>query len=278
MTGFLRSGKGRAALIALALASLALSLTPTVAQRPAVRFPDGRGTASNASTGLRPDWVRLPPAVPAGPTLPPTAVEPTPTTPPAEQPLVAPASPAPLTAIEAAPAETIDIAAVASPTEAPPPAAPPIESPVPPPAPAVAEGPDPAFAAAIVELTNEARLANDLAPLAEQPALVAAAQEYADLHARISPDRLDHGLNGSTLDSRAEAEGYTGWTFLAENLVWTSFQPPLSPAETVQQWLDSPAHRGNILNPTIKETGVGCYVSVAGRPFRICVQEFGARA
>jgi len=186
-------------------------------------------------------------------------------------------------AIEAtppAPTETIAIAAVFPLAEAPPPAtvaAPPVASPVPPTAAAVAQGLDLAFAEAIFELTNEARLANGLSLLAEQPALVAAAQEYADLHAQISPDHLDHGLNGSTLGSRAEAEGYTGWTFLAENLVWSSFAPPLSPAEVVQQWLASPPHRANLLNPTVNETGVGCHVSAAQRPFRICVQDFGAR-
>jgi len=187
-----------------------------------------------------------------------------------------------------APTETIAIAAVSPPAEDPAPptvgaeptpsAAAPTEGPAPPTPSATAEGPDLAFAEAVVELTNETRLANGLDPLAENPALVAAAQEYADLHAHISPHRLDHSLNGSTLDSRAEAEGYVGWTFLAENLVWSSFNPSLSPAETVQQWLASPAHRDNMLNSTVNETGVGCYVSTAQQPFRICVQDFGARS
>jgi uncharacterized protein YkwD len=198
---------------------------------------------------------------------------------------------APSPTIEApppAPTETIAIAAVSPPAEVPPtaaataeptesPAPPPIESPSPPAALVVTEGLDLAFAAAIVEVTNEQRVANGLTPLAEHPALVAAAQEYADLHAHVSPDRLDHGLNGSTLASRAEAEGYAGWTFLAENLVWSSFEAAFSPAQAVQQWLDSPAHRDNMLNPTVNEIGVGCYVSEAQRPFLICVQDFGAR-
>ena len=154
---------------------------------------------------------------------------------------------------------------------------PPTASPWPPLAPAVTEGPDLAFAQAIAELTNQARLANGLNPLAERSALVAAAQQYADLHAHLSPDRLDHGLNGSTIGSRAEADGYVGWTFLAENLVWCGFDPPLSPEDIVQLWLASPAHRDNMLNPTVNETGAGCYVSAAERPFRICVQDFGAR-
>jgi len=181
-----------------------------------------------------------------------------------------------------APTETIAIAGVFRPIEIPPSppasAAPPTASPTLPRTPVATEGPDLAFAEAILALTNQQRLANGLAPLAEHPALVAAAQEYADLHAHVSPDRLDHSLNSSTLDSRAEAEGYAGWTFLAENLVWSGFEPPLSPAETIQQWLASPAHRDNMLNPAVEETGVGCYVSAAERPFRICVQDFGVRS
>jgi uncharacterized protein YkwD len=165
---------------------------------------------------------------------------------------------------------------VAQPTPSPTP--PPAASPEPAPAPVVTEGLDPNFAEAIVGLVNQVRLDNGLTPLAEHPALVAAAQEYADLHCHLSPDRLDHHLNGSTLDSRTEAEGYVGWTFLAENLVWSSFDAPLSPAETVRQWLASPPHRDNLLNPTVNETGVGCYVSATERPFRICVQDFGARS
>jgi len=255
---------------------LTLSLAPTVAMQPGGRSSDGRSPLDYA--GLRPDWVRLPPASPAPA---PAPIEPAPAAPELQEPT--PAPPEPMPTVEAAPpvpSETIAIAGVPPLAEAPPPgtaAAPPTESPAPPPTLALVEGLDLAFAEAIVEATNQARLANGLAPLAEHPALVAAAQEYADLHAHVSPDRLDHRLNGSTLDSRAEAEGHAGWTFLAENLVWSGFQPPLSPAEAVQQWLASPAHRDNLLNPTVNETGVGCYVLAAEQPFRICVQDFGAR-
>ncbi|OGT24994.1 MAG: hypothetical protein A2Z17_03320 [Gammaproteobacteria bacterium RBG_16_66_13] len=281
MADLLRDRKGKAALVALIL--LALSLASTVAMQPGGRSPDSRSPVGH--TGLRPDWVRLPPS--ASPAPPPTAVQPAPAAP-TERPLPAPTplEPPPPTVEAPVPTETITIAGVSTPVEAPPSAtaappvespAPPTQSPSPPPAPVVTEGLDLAFAAAIVELANQARLANGLTPLAEHPALVAAAQEYADVHAHVSPDRLDHNLNGSTLDSRAEAEGYAGWTFLAENLVWGSVEPSLSPAEAVQLWLDSPAHRNNMLSPTINETGVGCYVSAAEPPFRICVQDFGAR-
>jgi uncharacterized protein YkwD len=120
-------------------------------------------------------------------------------------------------------------------------------------------------------------VANGLPSLSEHPALLAAAQEYADLHAHVSPDRLAHNLNGSTLGSRIGAKNYTGWTLLAENIAWGTVDPSLSPADILQLWLGSPSHRENIMNPTLNETGVGCYVSGAEEPFRICVQDFGAR-
>jgi uncharacterized protein YkwD len=141
----------------------------------------------------------------------------------------------------------------------------------------VTEGQDLAFAADVVQLVNETRLANGLTSLSEHPALVAAAQEYAAFHAHVSPNRLDHNLNGTTLGSRIGAKDYTGWTLLAENLAWGSIDPSLSPADILQLWLDSPSHRENIMNPTLNETGVGCYVSGVEEPFRICVQDFGAR-
>ena len=281
-------GMRKAALIAFALGALSLSLI-LVATQPSHLSPDSGPPASY--TGVRPDWVRVLPPLSGSP---PATIQPAPATP-TEPPLATPSPAEPPPTVEApAPSETIAIAGISPPAEAPPSAtaaALPTASPAPPtasptsltasptlaPTPAATEGPDPAFAQAILELTNQARLANGLPPLAEHPALVAAAEGYADLHAHLSPDRLDHRLNGSTLDSRAEAEGYVGWTFLAENLVWSGFDPPLSPAETVQQWLASPAHRDNMLNPTVNETGVGCYVSSTERPFRICVQDFGAR-
>jgi uncharacterized protein YkwD len=285
--GTLTSRKGKAALIALVLGVLTLSLTGTVAQPPAAQPMVGYA-------GLRPDWLRLPLATPAppptvvaaapAPQASPTVAAPAPVKPPEpSEPMPAaaispPAAPPPVEPPEAS--EPIPAAAIWPPAEAPASAAAaalPTTDPAPPPTPAVTEGPDPPFAQMLLDLTNQARLANGLVPLAADPALAAAAQEYAELHALLSPDRLDHRLNGSNIDSRAEAEGYSGWTLMAENLVWCSADPSPSPADVVQQWLASAAHRDNILNPTLNETGVGCYVRASEQPFRICVQDFGAR-
>ena len=257
----------------LVLAVLSLSLAPNAVMRPVTR------PLSTGYAGLRPDWVRLPLPSPT----PPAALRVAPVATPEPSPIVE--TPPPPTVEAPPPTETIAIAGIAAPMEVPPSAtAAPTETPVPPApspsptsAPVLTEGLDVAYAERIVDLINEARVANGLSPLAQHPALVASAQKYADLHAHVSPERLDHDLGGSTLGSRIAAEGYTGWTFLAENLLWVSFEPPLSPAESVQQWLASPAHRDNILNPTVNETGVGCYVSFVEPAYRICVQDFGAR-
>lgn len=115
------------------------------------------------------------------------------------------------------------------------------------------------------------RADHGLPPLTANSALTSAAQSYTKTMALN--DWFSHtGPDGSTLPSRAEAAGYTGWSYLAENL----YKGPAgdSAASIVQAWLNSPSHRSNILSPQAKEIGVGCYVSGG---FRWCAQEFGAR-
>ncbi len=108
-------------------------------------------------------------------------------------------------------------------------------------------------------------------PLAVSGALAAAAQGYAETMARN--DWFAHaGPDGSTLSSRAQAAGYTGWSYLAENL-YRGFRGEPAPS-IVQAWAASPVHLNAILSDATTETGVGCYVSGDNR---WCVQDFGAR-
>jgi len=144
-------------------------------------------------------------------------------------------------------------------------------------APPSGEGLDLEFARRLVELTNEARAASGLSPLSEQPYLTSAAQKYAELHALLSPNALNHWLNGSSVQSRIEAEGYTNWTIWSENLMWATVDPPYSAEQVMQMWLASADHRNNILNLAFQEIGIGCYIGMADGLFRICVQDFGAR-
>jgi uncharacterized protein YkwD len=149
-------------------------------------------------------------------------------------------------------------------------------APTPPPAPAPPPPPpqryaDAEAAAAIVTLTNNLRAQHGLPPLTANGALAAAAQAYAETLA--TNDWLAHdGPDGSTLSSRAQAVGYSGWSYLMENL-YRGFYGD-SPANIIQVWVTSPDHLSAILSDLAMEIGVGCYVS---GDYRWCVQEFGAR-
>ena len=123
----------------------------------------------------------------------------------------------------------------------------------------------------VVAQINAVRGQNGLAPLVVQSQLNASAQGFAQamaagrFFAHVAP-------NGSTMASRDEASGYTGWTNLEENIA----AGQTTPAAVVNAWMQSPPHRGNLLSPKVTDTGVG-FVYVPGSPYGYYwVQEFGA--
>lgn len=104
----------------------------------------------------------------------------------------------------------------------------------------------------VVELVNQERGRNGLAPLAESGALTNSAEAYA-LYMATANFFGHTGLDGSTLRSRAEGAGYTGWTWLGENIA----AGQTSPDAVLQAWMNSPGHRANILSPSAREIGIG---------------------
>ncbi len=107
--------------------------------------------------------------------------------------------------------------------------------------------------------------------MAVNSALTTAAQAYAQTMA--TNNWFAHvGPDGSTSASRAVAAGYTGWSFLAENL-YRGFYAE-APTSIIQAWTTSPTHLSTILSEQATEIGVGCYVVGDNR---WCTQEFGAR-
>ena len=143
--------------------------------------------------------------------------------------------------------------------------------PTPAPAPQARGYADPATAAAVYALTNELRVENGLPALALNSALDSAAGRYAASLAEN--DWFAHeGPDGSTLMSRAEAAGYSGWSYLAENL-YRGFYGDAA-ERIVHAWAESPGHYSNMLGQQITEIGVGCYIS---GELRWCVQDFGDR-
>lgn len=110
-----------------------------------------------------------------------------------------------------------------------------------------------AFVEQVVALTNAERARFGLAPLTMDSQLSQAAQNHSvDMALN---DFFGHiGSNGSTLTNRLLALGYQFQT-AADNVA----AGYMSPGEVVQGWMESPSHRANILNPNLKDIGVGYY-------------------
>ena len=95
-------------------------------------------------------------------------------------------------------------------------------------------------------------------------------REAAEQHSADMVDRqfFDHvAPGGLTLTERVLATDYlkasiSSW-FLAENIGWGtgSFA---SPRGIVKAWMDSPGHRANILNPKVRDAGVGIALGTPG--------------
>jgi hypothetical protein len=128
-----------------------------------------------------------------------------------------------------------------------------------------------AYAQEVLSLVNRERQAAGLAPLTRAPELDQAAQRFASYMG--TAHFFDHtGPDGSTLPSRIAAAGYHGYTW-AENIA----AGQRTPQAVVQDWMNSPEHRANILHSALKEIGIGV-ARVPGSPMGIYwVQDFGGR-
>lgn len=197
---------------------------------------------------------------------------PTPTPAPAPSPTPAPTptptpSPAPAPSPTPAPAPT----PTPTPTPAPAPAPTPTPAPTPPPPPS-------SFAQQVLTLTNQARTQARscggqsfaaTSPLSWNDQLAQAAQGHAaDMAAK---NYFDHNSqDGRTPWQRIAATGYQG-RMLAENIA----AGQRTPEAVVQGWLNSPGHCANIMNPGLKELGVG--YATGGSYGSYWVQDFGTR-
>jgi uncharacterized protein YkwD len=111
------------------------------------------------------------------------------------------------------------------------------------------------FEETIVQLVNEARSQNGLAPVTVNLQLMTAAETHSQNMA--TQDFFDHtGVDGSKVSDRTQAVGYRS-TFVGEN-IGAGYA---SPEAAFEGWMNSSGHRENILNPNYTEIGVG-YVSL----------------
>ncbi|MGD8451763.1 MAG: CAP domain-containing protein [Phycisphaerae bacterium] len=124
------------------------------------------------------------------------------------------------------------------------------------------------WAAEVLQLVNEERAANGLAPVTANATLTAQAEQYAcemvyyDFFAHVNP------VTGSTLPDRSEEFGYV-YQVIGENLA----AGPRTPSDVMTAWMNSEGHRENILDPRFTELGVG--VREGGEYDLYWVQEFG---
>lgn len=127
----------------------------------------------------------------------------------------------------------------------PPPADPPPPPPPPPP-------PSANWAVELLALVNTARAENGAGPLVFCGSLNRAAQNYSAVLADWG--QISHtGPDGSSVVDRVQAAGYLGWTAVGENLA--SGQQDVN--EVMRDWMNSPGHRANILNPVYTHIGLG---------------------
>ena len=103
----------------------------------------------------------------------------------------------------------------------------------------------------VVDLTNVERKKANLQPLKLNERLTDVAQDHS--YDMAQDDFFSHtGVDGSIVSDRVENSGYE-YFITGENIA----AGQTSAAEVVEEWMDSPGHRANILNPNYTEIGVG---------------------
>jgi hypothetical protein len=124
----------------------------------------------------------------------------------------------------------------------------------------------------LAELTNAERVARGLSPLKLQNNLREAALWLArDMAEKSYLGHRDSG--GRDMADRLEVFGYAEATALAENVA----AGPATPRVAIDEWMKSDEHRTNILNPDLREIGVGYAETSGWQTRRYWVQDFGSR-
>lgn len=113
----------------------------------------------------------------------------------------------------------------------------------------------------ILQEVNNQRAIQGLKALQINPKLGQAAQKHSQDMAKH--DNLSHqSSDGSSLKERVERENYN-YRIIAENVA----AGQKTPQEVVKEWMQSPGHRKNMLNPDVTHLGSG-YVLNQNSSFR----------
>jgi uncharacterized protein YkwD len=103
----------------------------------------------------------------------------------------------------------------------------------------------------VVALVNQEREEAGCDPLGVDPNLTEAAEDHSQDQADM--DEMTHtGSDGSKVGERATRAGYD-WSRVGENVA----SGTTSPERVMTLWMNSEAHRDNILNCSFEDIGVG---------------------
>jgi len=111
------------------------------------------------------------------------------------------------------------------------------------------------------------------APLSRNPKLDTSAQYHAEDMAATgqlthsTPSGAIHYTPGMNVGQRVQHEGYS-WQAVGENIA----AGQISAEQVVTDWLESPGHCANIMNPNYKDIGLGYKKSADNTPY--WVQDF----
>ena len=112
-------------------------------------------------------------------------------------------------------------------------------------------------------LLNAERAGRGLPPLQWSDTVAAVARLHSDSMAKH--DFFSHtGLDGLTVDVRADRNGLDGWTAIGENIAFVrGIQNPSQFA--IEQWMQSNSHRENMLATRWNESAIGVSITPDGR-------------
>ena len=115
---------------------------------------------------------------------------------------------------------------------------------------------------AAFDLLNQKRVENGLKPLVWSDELASIARVHSQNMASLK--FFSHrGLDNKMVSDRADDIGLSKWRAIGENIAFErGYQDPVGKA--VELWLDSPAHRHNLLESSWKESAVGVAVAPDG--------------
>jgi uncharacterized protein YkwD len=150
-------------------------------------------------------------------------------------------------------------------------------------APAAHVDADSGLAHGVLAATNAIRARHGLRPLRFSPSLSAAAREHSRDMARrgyFSHSSADGSAFWKRIQRHYGQRGY-GWWTVGENLLWSS--PDVDVATALKMWMNSPAHRANVLGSAWRQVGISAVRvpsapgAFHGREVTIITVDFGAR-